>query len=238
MRALASIGVVNLEKRILLVEADKNYAESLRKMIQQQGYEVTHLTTPIKAVAEFAKKDYDLVISDFLLKEIDGIMLLTILKEIDPQIRCILLIAFPEEEVEMEAIDKNIDHCLSKDKTLPILLKYIQSSLKMVVRTKEPSSYSLSSSIEQISVDTKTRAVVKENQLVSLTTKEYELLVLFLKNKGIALSREKIAQEIWLNEDETMDLRMIDGHIKRLRSKLSLFSISSVRGFGYKWSEK
>ena len=226
-----------MKKRIMLVEDDEKYAEKLMQAIIQEGYEVSYFSTPIKAVADFTKNNYDLVISDFCMKDMDGVKLLTILKEINPCIRSIILTAFPEEEVEMEAIDINVDHYLSKDKSLTIMLKYIQYLLKKEVNTEVSSSYRLSSSIEQISVDTKTRIVEKENEVVSLTKKEYDLLVLFLKNKGTALSREDIAEQLWSNDIENIDLRVIDGHIKRLRSKLSLFSISSVRGYGYKWSE-
>lgn len=227
-----------MKKRIMLVEDDERYAEKLKQAIVQEGYEVSYFNTPIKAVAEFTKKNFDLVISDFCMNEMDGVKLLAILKEINPCVRSIILTAFPEEEVEMEAINISVDHYLSKDKSLSIMLKYIQHLLKREVSTEiTNTSYNLSSTIERLSVDTKTRIVEKEDQVVPLTKKEYELLVLFLKNKGIALSREDIAEQLWSNDIENIDLRVIDGHIKRLRSKLSLFSISSVRGYGYKWSE-
>jgi len=227
--------VYQLKKRIMLVEDDEKYAEKLKQAIVNEGYEVAYFNTPIKSVAEFTKSNYDLVISDFCMKDMDGVKLLTILKEINPSIRSIILTAYPEEEVEMEAIDINVDHYLSKDKSLTIMLKYIQFLLKKeTVPTETTSSYKLSSSIERISVDMKTRIVEKEDEVVSLTKKEYELLVLFLKNKGTALSREDIAENLWSNDIENIDLRVIDGHIKRLRSKLSLFGISSVRGYGYK----
>lgn len=226
-----------MKKRIMLVEDDERYAEKLKQAIVQEGYEVCYFNTPIKAVAEFTKKNFDLVISDFCMREMDGVKMLSILKEINPCVRSIILTAFPEEEVEMEAISISVDHYLSKDKSLTIMLKYIQYLLKKETNQEVASSYNLSSTIERISVDTKTRIVEKEDQVVPLTKKEYELLVLFLKNKGIALSREDIAEQLWSNDIENIDLRVIDGHIKRLRSKLSLFSISSVRGYGYKWSE-
>lgn len=220
------------------MDEDEHYADRLGQMITQQGYVTTHLTSPIKAVAEFSKKDYDLVISAYSMEEMDGIKLLTILKEIHPYLCSIILTTFPSDEVEMEAIEKDVNYCFTKDKNIEVLFKYIQSLLKKEQRKKEATTNILSSSIEQISVDTRQRVVIKDNKPVSLTTKEYELLVLFLKNKGIALSREEIAEELWSKDIETIDLRVIDGHIKRLRSKLSLFSISSVRGYGYKWSER
>lgn len=226
-----------LSKQIMLVEDDKEYAMKMKEALLQEGYEVTYLPTPIKAVAEFTKNTYDLVISDFCMEEMDGVKLLAILKEINPDMRSIILTAFPEEEVELEAITINVDHYLSKDKSLSVMIKYIQHLLKKEVTTKSVNSYGLSSTIERISVDTQSRIVEKENQIVPLTKKEYDLLVLFLTNKGTALSREEIAERLWSNDIENIDLRVIDGHIKRLRSKLSLFSISSVRGYGYKWSE-
>lgn len=230
------IGVCKLKKRILLVEEDEGDAKKLTQAITQQGFEVTYLTTPIKAVAEFTKKNYDLVISNDSLKEMDGVRLLAILKEINPNIHSILLTIAPDE-VGVEAIDGSIDHYLSKERDINILLTCIHSLLKKEVQTTA-ATCRLSSSTEQITVDLENRVVIKENHRVSLTAKEYELLVLFLNNKGIALSSEEIAKELWSDEFETIDMRVIDGHIKRLRTTLSLFSISSVRGYGYKWSEK
>lgn len=224
-------------KRIMLVEDDVRYAAKLVEALEEVGYEVTFMETPIRAVAEFTKKKYDLIISDFCMDEMDGVKLLAILKEINPSVHCIILTAFPEEEVELEAITINVDHYLSKDKSLTVMIKYVQHLLKKEPNAKEENIYGLTSAIERISIDTQSRIVEKENQVVSLTKKEYDLLVLFLKNKGTALSREEIAEQLWSNDIENIDLRVIDGHIKRLRSKLSLFSISSIRGYGYKWSE-
>ena len=87
-------------------------------------------------------------------------------------------------------------------------------------------------------VDLDSREVFKNGDPIEVTRKEYDLLVLFLENKGVALNRETISEKIWTTDIEDIDLRAIDGHIKRLRAKLKLFSIVSVRGYGYKWNEQ
>lgn len=63
------------------------------------------------------------------------------------------------------------------------------------------------------------------------------MLRLFLQNKGVALSREEIVERLWTQDVEEIDMRVVDGHIKKLRGKLRSFSIMSVRGYGYKWNE-
>lgn len=226
-----------MQKNIMLVEDDEKYANKLVKAITKEGHKVTYLDSPVKAVAEFMKDNYDLVISDFCMKEIDGLKMLTIFKEIKPNLRSIILTAYPEEEVELEAIDMSVDHYLSKDKSLLITIKYIDDLLRKEINIKEAQEDKLISKLENIILDLQRRTVYQNNQLVALTKKEFDLLTLFLQNKGKALSREFIAEQVWTNDIEDIDLRVIDGHIKRLRAKLALFCISSVRGYGYKWNE-
>ncbi|MCP1103457.1 response regulator transcription factor [Aequitasia blattaphilus] len=226
-----------MTSRILLVEDNDHYANNLKSEIEKKGYEVTYVSSPVEAVASYVKAPYDLVVSDYRMDEMDGIKMLSILKGINPAIRSIILTAFPEEDIELQALEVSVDHYLSKDKSLNITVKYIEDLLGKEIVQKGSVGSKLISQEENLVIDTQKRQVYKDNELVEVTRKEYELLVLFLENKGVALSREEIAEKLWTIEIENVELRVIDGHVKRLRAKMGLFSISSVRGFGYKWNE-
>lgn len=221
---------------ILLVEDDKQYANNLKTALESKGHKVTYFSSPVEAVAEFVNSHFDLVVSDYLMDEMNGIRMISILKGINPGIRTIMLTAFPEEDIEDSALDISIDYYLSKDKSLSITTKYVEELLKKrIINDKQ--TQKLYSHEEGIVVDLQQHEVYKDSNLVVLTKKEYDLLKLFLENKGIALSRKMIAETIWETDIEDIDLRVIDGHIKRLRKKLDIFSLTSIRGYGYKWNE-
>ena len=223
--------------RILLVEDNTEYAGSLIKALEMKKYELKYVESPIAALTEFAKYPYDLVISDYMMPGMNGIELLAALKDIKPEVKCIILTGFPQEEAELEALDLHVNRYLSKDKSIHVLVKYAEELLYEVQDVSSGGEKRLISKDERIMVDLDSREVYKNGELVEVTRKEYDLLVLFMENKGVALNRETISEKIWTTDIEDIDLRAIDGHIKRLRAKLKLFSIVSVRGYGYKWNE-
>ncbi|MCP1108862.1 response regulator transcription factor [Ohessyouella blattaphilus] len=226
---------MKMKKRILLVEDNEYYAKNLQKELEDKGFEVTYIASPVDAVAQYVKEPYDIVVSDYRMKEMDGIKMFSILKGINPAVKSIILTAFPEEDIEIQALEVNVDQYLSKDKSFHVTIKYIEDLLNKEIIQKGDSGYKLISKEDNLIIDTGKRQVYKNDVPVEVTKKEYELLVLFLENRGIALSREMIADKLWTKEIEKVELRVIDGHIKRLRAKLGIYSISSVRGYGYKW---
>ena len=224
--------------RVLLVDDDTSYADNLKHILSAKGYEVDYIDDPMQAVVEFTKRRYDLVISDYMMTELNGVQLVTLLKGINPEVKTMILTGFPQEESENEALNINVDRYLSKDKSLSLLCNYVDGLIQQAGTEVEPADIKLISKEDGITIDLSRHEVYKDGELVNITRKEYEILVLFLRNKGIALSRESIAEQIWTQDIEEIDLRVIDGHIKRLRSKLKLFSIISIRGYGYKWNEQ
>ncbi|MDH6365963.1 MULTISPECIES: response regulator transcription factor [unclassified Breznakia] len=223
--------------RILLVDDNETYANTLKGELEKRGHEVTYLSSPMEAVAQYVKEPYSLVVSDYKMDEMDGVKMVSILKKINPSIRSIIMTAFPGEEIELAALEASVDHYLSKDKSIAIMVKYIEDLLSKEIVKRDMAGTELISHTENIVVDLRSRLVYKDNELAEITRKEYELLVIFLENKGVALSRDVIAERLWAIDIENVELRVIDGHVKRLRSKLGIFCISSIRGFGYKWNE-
>lgn len=223
--------------KVLIVEEDENYSTRLKSAIRKKGYEVKNIKDPVEAVANFVNGHYDLVVSEQMMEGMNGIQMISILRGIHPTLKSIILTSEPDEETEIKALEANVDHYFSKKKSIDVTVKYIEELLRKEITHKTGAGHELESQKENIIVDTKKRQVTKDGKVVEVTRKEYELLVMFLENKGVALSREEIAEKIWTIDIEDIELRVIDGHIKRLRSKLNIFCITSIRGYGYKWDE-
>lgn len=223
--------------KILIVEDNADYANQLADILVDNGYETKCAPDPMSGIEEFAKGDFDLVISDYKMSHLDGIRFLTAVKNIKPSVKCMLLTGYASEEVELAALDIDVDYILDKSRSLTVILRYIAQVLEGVKMNEEESTSRLVSKLEDIVLDVEGHAVYKKNQLVSLTRKEFDLLKLFLENKGVALSREEIISTLWDKEIEEVDVRIVDGHVKKIREKLKSFTLMSVRGYGYKWNE-
>ncbi len=226
--------------KVLLVEDDKQYRFIMRELLVNAGYIVKSMEDPIMALEEISKERYDLAVCDLRMEPVNGIRLSKSLKKIYPRIKTLILTGDPDDETEIASLDGMIDGYLSKDKSAKVILKYVQSLLKKESLGVEKKQ--LVSQKEELVIDTKSHTVYKSGKPILLTNKEYNLLNLFLTHVNEPLSREYIQGEIWGNpnefvEDEGVNLRAIDVLVKRLREKLQVYSILSLRGFGYKWQE-
>ncbi|WP_280683451.1 MULTISPECIES: response regulator transcription factor [unclassified Breznakia] len=210
----------------------------LSKVLRKKGYKVESFTDPVKAVSTCVKKPFNLIVTEYELDSMNGLQMIGILQGVIPTLRSIMLTNCNDEIVEIQSIECGVDQFLSKQKSLDVIVTYIENALARDLREQAMLSNSVMSEEEGLVIDTKKREVYKNDQIVDVTKKEYDLLHLFLNNKGVALSRETIAEELWTTEIETIDLRVIDGHINRLRTKLDLYCINAIRGFGYKWNEQ
>ncbi|MFV0395123.1 MAG: response regulator transcription factor [Coprobacillaceae bacterium] len=223
-------------KKILIVEDNESYRINLESVLRNEGYEVNSVDNPISGIEMFAKSTYDLVISDLIMKEFDGIRFLTTIKNIDPKVNTMILTGNPDDDTEISSIDIHVDFYLSKSRALPVIVKYV----KRLAEERNISNVStdiLVSKSEGISLSKKAHEVKKNGEKIDLTPKEYQILKLYLENKCITLSRQDIIDEIWGIPIEEIDERVIDLHIKHLRAKLKIISLITVRGYGYKWNE-
>lgn len=219
--------------RILIVEDDLKYQTVLRRILEEE-YEVDVASSVVEALSLCETDKYDLIISDLHLKDIDGLNFLSIIKKMSPKTKTILLTGNPSAESEIITLDQEINLYLSKDKSMDVILKYIQILLKKVIDEKNRTIYSKS---ENITIDIKEKIVTKNGVEVQLLWYEFLLLEYFLNNKNKVLSREEIVKSVWSKEMEVMEERIVDVYVRYLRQKLSISSITSVRGVGYEWSE-
>lgn len=224
-------------KTILLVEDDQEYGTLMETTLMKNQYAVTFVTDPLIAIEESSKNHFDLVISDLHLGIMDGIRLTKTIKNLLPEIKVIILTGFPDESSELEAMDSPVDMYLVKEKSINVILGYIDRVLNQEPAMQAAKESRLESKIEGILLLKHRREVYKNDQLIELTPKEFGILEYFLKNKKQSLTRQDIIREVWSVEPSEVEERAVDVHIKHLREKMKIFSIISIRGHGYKWNE-
>jgi len=181
----------------------------------------------------FSAKDIALIVLDVMMPKMDGWQVCREIRAYS-QVPIIMLTAKSDERDELQGFSLGVDEYISKPFSPKILVARIEAILR---RTNQTGKEEILSACG-IEVDKTAHMVTIEGTIVDLSYKEFELLVYFMENKGIALSREKILNNVW-NYDYFGDARTIDTHVKKLRSKLGLKGdvIKTIWGMGYKLEE-
>ena len=221
--------------KILVVDEDKNFIDRLVKIEEMQEHLIHSVVDPLQALEMIAKEYYHLIMVSNDLEEFDSIQILNSCRNIQPNIVVMLLSEKENEAAEEQAIKNKIDLCLSKEKNLNLIGKYINQKIDHGVDNTVTEK--LKSEKEVISLDKRSGEVYKGEERIHLTRKEFLLLKYLLENKNRIISRSELIEDIW-GIEQTNRIRTIDVHIRHLREKLGLYSIVSVHGIGYKWSEK
>lgn len=224
--------------RILLIEKNPACATKVASVLKEPEYEIVQVTNSIEGIAMLTQKPFEgMILCAQKLSEQDIIMLHTV-QSLKPQIKSFMLAEELDPELEKRAIDERVNFCALKSRDMSVTLKYIDRDMRVTSNYSEiRQDAKLTSAADRLIIDQISRKIYKDGTEVKVSQKEYEILRLLLSNCDKALSREEIVQKIWDIGIEKISTRAIDGHIKRLRSKLDLSSIVTVRGYGYKWSE-
>ncbi|EOD00273.1 response regulator transcription factor [Caldisalinibacter kiritimatiensis] len=221
---------------ILLVEDEDRMRRLVSDYLKREGYNIIESEDGKKALDIFIDMEHeiDLVILDIMLPEYDG---WTVLREIrkENNTPVLLLTARGEESDQLFGFELGADEYVTKPFSPKILVARVKALLKRGNTTVNNTKIS----VENIEIDESAHRVYIEGKEIELTPKEYELLVYMVKNKGKALSRNKILNEVW-GYDYFGDSRTVDTHVKRLRVKLENKSdfIQTVRGVGYRFEVK
>ncbi len=220
------------KQTILIVDDESRMRKLLSDFLTKTGYSVLEAENGKQALDIFYKeKDISLMILDVMMPEMDG---WEVCKEIrkSSSLPIIMLTARAEEKDELLGFKLGVDEYISKPFSPKILVARVEAILR---RTSDAVTEEM---IEcgAIRVDQTAHIVYVDGDPVDLSIKEFELLVYFMENKGIALSREKILNSVW-NYDYFGDARTIDTHVKKLRSKLGARGnyIHTIWGLGYKF---
>lgn len=178
----------------------------------------------------FEQKDIALIILDVMMPKMDGWQVLKAIRE-HSRVPVIMLTARSEESDELRGFEYGADEYISKPFSPKILVARVEAILR---RSGINSTEKLR--VSGIEIDKSAHKVVADGKDIELSFKEYELLLYFVENKGIALSRERILNNVW-NYDYFGDARTIDTHVKKLRAKLGARGeyIRTVWGMGYKF---
>lgn len=217
--------------RILFVDDDIQYQDVIKELLELENYEVITANNAADGLQLFKESEFDLVISDLKMEKIDGMQFLTILRKLNSKVKVIILTGSENDNAEIKCLDMSVNDYVKKPVSLDVLLKRIEIVLSKT--NIEASSNRNVSEAGNLEVDMKKRRVYLDGKFVAITTMEYNLLVFFLENRNVIFSRSEILRHVWKINENYADLRTIDTHVKKLRAKLNLSCIYSVRGVGY-----
>ena len=224
-----------MDKCILVVDDEQRMRKLIKDFLTAKGYKILEAEDGEKAleVYEKNKNQINLILLDVMMPKLDGWSVLRQIRQ-DSKIPIIMLTARGEEQDELFGFELGVDEYISKPFSPKILVARVEAILKRTNQTNtEITEYG------GIEIDKEGRTVKVDGKLVELSLRDYELLVYLVDNTNIALSRDKILNNVW-NYDYYGDSRTIDSHIKKIRHKLGKKGkyIKTIRGIGYKFEIK
>ena len=220
---------------ILVVDDESRIRKLLRDFFTAKGYQILEAEDGEKAIEVFEenRNKIKLILLDVMMPKLDGWSVLRKIRQ-ESNLPVIMLTARGEEQDELFGFELGVDEYISKPFSPKILVARVEAILKRVYGdTKQLKDY------DGIVIDQEGRTVKVDGKPIDLSLREYELLKYLLDNENIALSRDKILNNVW-NYDYYGDSRTIDSHIKKLRHKLGKRGkyIKTMRGLGYKFERK
>lgn len=221
--------------KILVVDDESRMRKLVRDFLVKSNFDVLEAEDGEQAVdIFFQQKDIALIVLDVMMPKMDGWQVCREIRNYS-KVPIIMLTAKSDERDELQGFQLGVDEYISKPFSPKILVARIEAILR---RTNLRSSGEILT-CGGISVDKAAHQVMIDGKSVELSYKEFELLTYFMENKGIALSREKILNNVW-NYDYFGDARTIDTHVKKLRSKMGEKGdmIKTIWGMGYKLEDE
>lgn len=216
--------------RILIVEDDDSIARLMQMGLGKNGYHCEIAPDGQIAANRIEAASFDLVLLDIMLPEIDGYELLEYIQQYQTPVIFITAKAAVADRVK--GLRMGADDYIVK----PFDLSELLARVEVVLRRYHKNERFIQ--VGKITIDTESHLVEKDGQSINLTFKEYELLLLFARNRGVAFHRETIYERVW-NEPYFGDTRTVDLHVQRLRKKLGLAEeIQSVYKVGYRMRTK
>ncbi len=214
---------------ILIVDDEVLIRNVIKEYLLNEGYKVLEAKDGFDALRVISDNKVDLIVLDIMMPKMDGFTCLSEIRK-TKNIPVIMLSARKEEIDKLNSFDLGVDDYVTKPFSPKELVARVKAHLKRTTSNNENYTY------KNLKVDYKGRKVTINDKEVNLTPKEYELLTYFIKNKGIALSREQLLNSVW-DYDYYGDDRTVDTHIKMLRKSLGDYRnlIKTIREVGYKY---
>ncbi|MDY4125768.1 MAG: response regulator transcription factor [Lachnospiraceae bacterium] len=220
--------------KILVVDDEERMRTLVRDFLARRGFVVLEASDGMEAVDVcFEQKDIALIIMDVMMPRMDGWDAVREIRKYST-VPIIMLTAKSDEQDELNGFDLGVDEYIRKPFSPKVLVARVEAILRRSMDVGKQDVLEVGG----IVIDKSAHEVYVDGERIELSFKEFELLVYFVENKGIALSREKILGSVW-NYDYFGDARTIDTHVKKLRSKLMGRGdmIKTVWGVGYKFEE-
>lgn len=217
--------------KIMVVDDESRMRKLVKDFLEKNGYEVVEAENGEVAVDTFFESnDISLIILDVMMPKMDGWQVCREIRQYS-KVPIIMLTAKSDEKDELLGFELGIDEYISKPFSPKILVARVEAILRRTNNSQEEIV-----EIGGITIDQTAHEVKVDGKSIELSYKEFELLTYFVMNQGVALSRERILNNVW-NYDYFGDARTIDTHVKKLRSKLGEKGeyIKTIWGMGYKF---
>ena len=217
--------------KVLIVDDEEMIRGVLKEYVEFEGGTAYEAADGMQAVKMCRELDFDIIIMDIMMPRLDGFSAVKEIKKIK-DIPVIMLSARGEEYDKLFGFEIGVDDYVTK----PFSPKEVMARINAVLKRRGSIENKDVITYEGLTIDMVGRNVLVDGEKVELTPKEYEILFYFVKNKGIALTREKLLMDVW-GFDFYGDDRTVDTHIKMLRSNLKQYRkfIITLRGLGYKF---
>ena len=217
-----------MKRVICVVEDEKDLNNLVAQYLRKEGYEVRSYYTYEEASAHVQDDDVHLWILDIMLDDKSGVDLIEEIRLQGPEIPVIFMSARDKEFDRIIGLEKGSDDYITKPFSPKEMVLRVNNIIKRAYKDDNNRI-----SIDGYELDEEQRKIYYDNNEIELTTKEFDLLMMFIKNKGIAFSRDKILENVW-DENYFGSDRVVDDTLRRLRKKLPNLNIHTIYGYGYR----
>ena len=219
-----------MTKTILIVEDEASIQNIIKAFLEDAGYTTVLADDGLEGIEKFHKYSPDLVLLDLMLPKIDGFAVCELIRK-ESQEPIIMLTVRDDDDSQMKGFDALADDYITKPFTMPLVMRHIEAVLRRTEQGNQTENTVMH--YKEISLDIDSFTVLVSGESVSLTTREFEILKLFLENQGRVFTRDNLLNTIW-GYDYFGDAKIVNTHIKNIRRKLGVDYIETIRGMGYK----
>lgn len=225
-----------MNKSILVVDDEYRMRRLISDYFKKEGFSIIEAENGEEAIIKFKNNPIDLIILDVMMPKLDGLEACKMIREVS-SVPIIMLTARSEEDDELLGFNLGVDDYITKPFSPKVLVAKTKALFKRLEGINDISNSLLV--FDSLIIDELSHRVTLSNEEINLSPKEYDLLLYLVRNKGLALSRDMILNNVW-GYDYYGDLRTVDTHIKRLREKLKDKAeyIATIRGSGYRFEVK